>query len=239
MVVSAIWGARCGKSARRVLRGGTGTRGHAGSVRPLPRKGQLRRGSAKATAPRPVPTSHGISHEWLVKFIEHRIADRRVLRLIQKWLNAGVLEDGKRIRTEEGTPQGGSASPLLANVYLHYVFYLWVQAWRQKRAHGDMIVVRFADDIVLGFQYKSDAERFREELAQRLRKFRLELPPDKTRLVEFGRFAADNRQQRGEGKPETFAFLGFTHICGKTRVSGRFTVLRQTNVSGCRPSWGR
>jgi RNA-directed DNA polymerase len=169
-----------------------------------------------------------ISHEWLVQFIEHRIADRRVVRLIQKWLNAGVLEDGKRIQVEEGTPQGGSASPLLANVYLHYVFDLWVRVWRQKQAHGDMIVVRFADDIVLGFQYKSDAERFWEELAQRLRKFRLELHPDKTRLVEFGRFAVKDRQQRGEGKPATFAFLGFTHICGKTRKSGQFTVLRQT-----------
>jgi RNA-directed DNA polymerase len=169
-----------------------------------------------------------IDRGWLVKFIEHRIADRRVVRLIQKWLNAGVLEDGKRMQVEAGTPQGGSASPLLANVYLHYVFDLWVRAWRQKQARGDMVVVRFADDIVLGFQYQSEAARFREELAQRLRKFRLELHPDKTRLVEFGRFAADNRRRRGEGKPETFAFLGFTHICGKTKVSGRFTVLRQT-----------
>ena len=168
-----------------------------------------------------------ISHEWLVKFIEHRIADRRVVRLIQKWLNAGVLEDGKRIPVVEGTPQGGSASPLLANVYLHYVFDLWVRVWRQKRAQGDMIVVRFADDIVLGFEHKSDAERFWEELVQRMRKFRLELHPAKTRLVEFGRFAADNRQRRGEGKPETFAFLGFTHICGESR-SGRFAVLRRT-----------
>ncbi len=161
-----------------------------------------------------------IDHGWLVKFIEHRIADQRVVRLIQKWLNAGVLEDGKRIQVEAGTP-------LLSNVYLHYVFDLWVRAWRQKQAHGDMIVVRFADDIVLGFQYKSDAERFWEELVQRLRKFRLELHPDKTRLLEFGCYAAANRQRRGHGKPETFAFLGFTHICGKTR-SGRFTVLRQT-----------
>jgi group II intron reverse transcriptase/maturase len=168
-----------------------------------------------------------IDHGWLVKFIEHRIADQRVVRLIQKWLNAGVLEDGKRMQVEEGTPQGGSASPLLSNVYLHYVFDLWVRAWRQKQARGDMIVVRFADDIVLGFQYKSDAERFREELVQRLRKCRLELHPDKTRLVEFGCYAAVNRLRRGQGRPETFAFLGFTHICGKTR-SGRFTVLRQT-----------
>ena len=165
---------------------------------------------------------------WLVKFIEHRIADRRVVRLIQKWLNAGVLEEGKRIRVAEGTPQGSSASPLLANIYLHYVFDLWVQAWRRKQAHGDMVVVRFADDLVLGFQYKSDAERFWKELAERFRKFQLELHPEKTRLLEFGRFAAENRKRRGQRKPVTFNFLGFTHICGKRRSNGRFTVLRQT-----------
>ena len=169
-----------------------------------------------------------ISHEWLVKFIEHRIADRRVVRLIQKWLNAGVLEDGKRIRMEEGTPQGGSASPLLANIYLHYVFDLWAQAGRRKQAHGDVIVVRYADDIVVGFQSEADAKRFLAELAERFRKFSLELHPDKTRLLEFGPFAARNRKRRGEGKPETFDFLGFTHICGKKRSNGRFTVLRQT-----------
>jgi group II intron reverse transcriptase/maturase len=169
-----------------------------------------------------------IDHGWLVKFVEHRIADRRVVRLIQKWLNAGVLEDGKRIRTEEGTPQGASASPLLANIFLHYVFDLWVQSWRQKRTHGDVIVVRFADDIVIGFQNKSDAERFWKELAERFRKFRLELHPEKTHLLEFGPFAAENRKRRGQGKPETFNFLGFTHICGKKRSNGRFTVLRQT-----------
>jgi RNA-directed DNA polymerase len=170
----------------------------------------------------------GLSHPWLVKFIEHRIADRRVVRLVQKWLNAGVLEEGKHLRVEEGTPQGGSASPLLANIYLHYVFDLWVQAWRRKRAHGDVIVVRFADDIVLGFQVRSDAERFREELTERFRKFQLELHPEKTRLLEFGPLAISNRQRRGEGKPETFNFLGFTHICGRARSNGRFTVLRQT-----------
>jgi group II intron reverse transcriptase/maturase len=169
-----------------------------------------------------------ISHEWLVKFIEHRIADRRVVRLIQKWLNAGVLEDGKRMRMEEGTPQGGSASPLLANVYLHYAFDLWAQAWRRKQAHGDMIVVRYADDIVVGFQNEADAKQFRAELAERFRKFSLELHPDKTRLLEFGPFAARNRKRRGEGKPETFDFLGFSHICGKKRSNGYFTVLRQT-----------
>jgi RNA-directed DNA polymerase len=170
----------------------------------------------------------GLSHEWLVKFIEHRIADRRVVRLVQKWLNAGVLEDGKRIRVEEGTPQGGSASPLLANVYLHYVFDLWVQAWRRKRAHGDVIVVRFADDVVVGFNSKADAEQFRVELDERMRKFQLELHPEKTRLLEFGPFAIQNRQRRGEGKPETFNFLGFTHICVKKRSNRMFTVLRQT-----------
>ena len=168
-----------------------------------------------------------IDHKWLVKFIEHRIADRRVVRLIQKWLNAGVLEEGKRLRVEEGTPQGGSASPLLANLYLHYAFDLWVQAWRKKRARGEVIVVRFADDIVLGFQFRWEAEQFWKELAERMAKFQLELHPDKTRLVEFGPFAAENRKRRGPGKPETFAFLGFTHICGRTSKN-RFTVLRQT-----------
>lgn len=169
-----------------------------------------------------------IDHGWLVKFVEHRIADRRVIRLIQKWLNAGVLEDGKRMRVEEGTPQGGSASPLLANIYLHYVFDLWVRAWRRKCARGEMIVVRYADDIVLGFQVKSDAERFRAELTERLAKFALELHPEKTRLLEFGPYAAARRARRGLGKPETFNFLGFTHICAKKRSNGRFTVLRQT-----------
>src|SRR2546426_1812918 len=169
-----------------------------------------------------------ISHEWLVEFVQHRIGDRRVVRLIQKWLNAGVWEDGKKIRMEEGTPQGGSASPLLANLYLHYVFDLWVQAWRQKLAHGDVIVVRFADDIVVGFKSKADADQFRAELTERMKKFNLELHPEKTRLLEFGPFAIDNRQKRGEGKPETFNFLGFTHICVKKRSNGRYTVLRQT-----------
>ena len=169
-----------------------------------------------------------ISHEWLVKFIEHRIADRRVVRLIQKWLNAGVLEDGKRIRMEEGTPQGGSASPLLANIYLHYAFDLWAQAWRRKQAHGDLIVVWYADDIVVGFQSEADAKQFLAELSERFRKFSLELHPDKTRLLEFGSFAVRNRKRRGVGKPETFDFLGFTHICGKKRSNGYFTVMRQT-----------
>ena len=170
-----------------------------------------------------------IDHGWLGQCVEHRIADRRVVRRIQKWLNAGVLEEGKRTRAEEGTPQGGSASPLLANLSLHYVCDLWVHAWRRKHATGDVIVVRFADDIVLGFQVKSDAERFWAELAERFRKFHLELHPEKTRLLEFGPYAADNRKRRGQGKPETVNFLGFTHICGKKRSNGRFTVLRQTS----------
>jgi group II intron reverse transcriptase/maturase len=168
-----------------------------------------------------------INHEWLVKFVEHRIADRRIVRLIQKWLNAGVLEDGTRTWREEGTPQGGSVSPLLANVYLHYVFDLWVQRWRKTHAHGDMIVVRYADDFIVGVQHRADAERFLTELRERFAKFSLELHPEKTRLLEFGPFAADNRRRAGKGKPETFDFLGFTHISGKKR-SGRFTVVRQT-----------
>jgi len=169
-----------------------------------------------------------IDHEWLVKFVEHRIADTRVVRLIQKWLNAGVLEDGTRTWSETGAPQGGSASPLLSNVYLHYAFDLWAHNWRRKQARGDIIIVRYADDIVVGFQHRADAERFRAELEERFRKFNLELHPEKTRLLEFGPFAANNRRKRGEGKPETFDFLGFTHICAKKRSNGYFTVLRQT-----------
>lgn len=169
-----------------------------------------------------------IDHGWLVKFVEHRIADRRLVRLIQKWLNAGVLEDGKRTQAELGTPQGGSASPLLANIYLHYAFDLWVQSWRKKHARGKVIVVRYADDVVMGFQVKSDAERFRKALAERLGKFGLELHPEKTRLLEFGPYTAERRRRAGTGKPETFNFLGFTHICATKRSNGRFTVLRQT-----------
>jgi group II intron reverse transcriptase/maturase len=169
-----------------------------------------------------------LSQTWLVKFIEHRIGDQRVVRLIQKWLRAGVLEEGKLTVSEEGTPQGGSASPLLANVYLHYVFDLWTQAWCRKIARGYLLVVRYADDIVVGFQEQADAERFWRELKERMAKFQLELHPEKTRLLEFGRGAAERRQQRGEGKPETFTFLGFTHICGTTR-KGEFAVVRQTN----------
>ena len=165
-----------------------------------------------------------MSHEWTMKFIEHRVADHRVLRLIQKWLKAGVSEDGQWSETEVGTPQGAVVSPLLANVYLHYVFDLWVEAWRKKVANGDVIVVRYADDLVVGFESRAEAQRFLEEFRERLAKFGLELHADKTRLIEFGRFAAQQRKQRGEGKPETFTFLGFTHFCGQTTRAGAFTV---------------
>jgi len=168
-----------------------------------------------------------LDHGWLVKFIEHRVADRRVVRLIQKWLKAGVLEDGKRIESEVGTVQGGSISPLLANIYLHYGFDLWVQQGRCRKAQGDVVVVRFADDFVVGFEHREDGERFLSELRERLVRFGLELHAQKTRLIESGRHAEKDRQSRGEGKPETFNFLGFTHSCAKTR-KGRFTVLRQT-----------
>src|SRR5437588_4063971 len=167
-----------------------------------------------------------LDHGWLVRFVEHRVADRRVVRLIQKWLNAGVLEEGKRIHSEVGTVQGGGISPLLSNLYLHYVFDLWAQRWRQKQAHGEVIVVRFADDFVAGFQHRHEAERFLAELRERFAKFGLELHADKTRIVEFGRYAERNRRNRGDGKPGTFNFLGFTHSCAETR-KGWFTVLRQ------------
>jgi len=169
-----------------------------------------------------------IDHGWLVRFVEHRIGDPRVVRHIKKWLNAGVLEDGEWRPVQEGTPQGGSVSPLLANVYLHYVFDLWIGRWRKQPGRGDVIVVRYADDFVIGFQHRWEAEQCLAEMRERLGKFHLELHPDKTRLIEFGRFAADGRKRRGKGKPETFDFLGFTHICGKTRKDGRFVVLRHT-----------
>ena len=164
---------------------------------------------------------------WLMKFLEHRIADERVLRLIQKWLKAGVIEDGNWSETPEGTPQGGSASPLLANVYLHYVLDRWVRQWRRRHARGDMIIVRWADDFVVGFEYQGDAKQFLADLRERFAKFSLELHADKTRLIQFGRFAAMNRAERGLGKPETFDFLGFTHICGKGRT-GQFWLRRIT-----------
>jgi len=168
-----------------------------------------------------------IDHGWLVKFIEHRIADQRVVRHVKKWLNAGVLEDGKRTQSTEGTPQGGSASPLLANVFLHYVFDLWAHQWRKREARGDVIIVRFADDIRVGFQWHEDAKRFLVAAQARFLRFKLELHPEKTHLIEFGRYAAERREKRGAGKPETFNFLGLTHICGQRR-SGGFKVLRRT-----------
>jgi group II intron reverse transcriptase/maturase len=163
-----------------------------------------------------------LRHDWLVRFLEYRIADRRVIRLIQKWLNAGVLEDGKRMVSEIGTVQGGSISPLLANIYLHYAFDLWVQQWRSQQARGDVIVVRFADDFVVGFQHRTEAERFWKELAERLAEFGLKLHPEKTRLIEFGRFAMQNAKTRGQGKPETFNFLGSRiAVDGQGRGSSR------------------
>jgi len=166
-----------------------------------------------------------LSHEWMIRFLEHRIADRRILRLLRKWLQAGVSEDGQWSETTVGAPQGAVISPLLANVFLHYVLDQWVQQWRSRHAHGDMIFVRYADDFVLGFQHRGDAERFLQEMRERLAQFGLEVHPDKTRLIEFGRFAAQRRVERGAGKPETFDFLGFTHCCGKTR-QGAFTIKR-------------
>jgi RNA-directed DNA polymerase len=168
-----------------------------------------------------------LDHSWLEKFLEHRIADQRVLRLIGKWLTAGVIEDGEWSQMQEGAPQGASVSPLLANVYLHYVFDLWARWWRSRYAHGDVIIVRFADDFIVGFEHERDAQRFQTDLRGRFAKFGLELHPDKTRLIEFGRHAARNRAARGVPKPETFDFLGFTHICGKSKTE-RFWVKRVT-----------
>jgi group II intron reverse transcriptase/maturase len=168
-----------------------------------------------------------VSQEWLVRFLEHRIGDKRITRLIQKWLRAGFLEDGIVTVSETGTGQGSVISPLLANVYLHYVFDLWAERWRRRDATGDMIIVRYADDIVVGFEHETDARRFWEAMRQRLEDYALALHPEKTRLIEFGRRAADNRARRGLGKPETFNFLGFTFICGRSR-RGRFLLHRKT-----------
>jgi RNA-directed DNA polymerase len=171
-----------------------------------------------------------VSHEWLIKVLNHRIGDPRIIRLVQKWLKAGVLEDGVVTTGERGTGQGSVASPLLANVYLHYVFDLWAERWRRREATGDMIVVRYADDIVIGFQHEADARRFWGATRERLREFALSLHPEKTRLIAFGRFAAAQRAKRGLGKPETFNFLGFTFICGKSR-QGKFLIHRKTGAT--------
>src|SRR5271156_1480246 len=168
-----------------------------------------------------------VSQDWLIRFVEHRIGDPRIIRLVRKWLKAGVLEDGVVPRREWGTGQGSVISPLLANIYLHYVFDLWAARWRRCEATGDMIVVRYADDLVVGFEHEDDARRFLVAMRARFEEFMLSLHPDKTRLIEFGRFAATNRGKRGLGKPETFAFLGFTFICGKSR-QGRFLLKRKT-----------
>ena len=168
-----------------------------------------------------------IDHDWLLKFVQHRIADPRIIRLVQKWLRSGVSEDGQWSETTVGTPQGAVISPLLANLVLHHVFDLWISDWRKRRAAGEVIVVRYADDFVVGFESRADAERCLGELRERLAKFKLELHPEKTRLIEYGRYAAARRSRRNEGNPETFQFLGFTHICGQTR-KGAFTIQRQS-----------
>jgi RNA-directed DNA polymerase len=168
-----------------------------------------------------------VSQDWLLRFVEHRIGDPRVIRLIRKWLKAGVLEDGVVMISDRGTGQGSVISPLLANVYLHYVIDLWAERWRRREATGDMIIVRYADDIIVGFEHETDARRFLDAMRERLKKFALSLHPDKTRLIEFGRFAANRRVRRGLGKPESFNFLGFTFICGKSR-RGTFLLTRKT-----------
>jgi len=168
-----------------------------------------------------------VSQEWLIRFVEHRIADRRIIRLIRKWLKAGVLEDGVLEVSERGTGQGSVISPLLANVYLHYVLDLWAERWRRCEATGEMIIVRYADDVVVGFEHENDARRFWQAMGARLEEFALSLHPEKTRLIEFGRYAADRRARRGLGKPATFGFLGFTFICGKSR-QGKFQLKRKS-----------
>jgi group II intron reverse transcriptase/maturase len=168
-----------------------------------------------------------VSQEWLIRFVEHRVGDQRIIRLIQKWLKAGILEDGIVSVAESGTGQGSVISPLLANIYLHYVFDLWAERWRRQEARGDMIVVRYADDLVAGFEHEDDARRFLDAMRERFGAFSLSLHPGKTRLIEFGRHAAAGRKKRGVGRPETFAFLGFTFICGKSR-RGAFQLQRKT-----------
>jgi len=168
-----------------------------------------------------------VSQDWLIRFVEHRIGDARIIRLIRKWLKAGILEDGVVTVSETGTGQGSVISPLLANVYLHYVFDLWAERWRRREANGNMIIVRYADDLVVGFEHEADARRFWEAMRARLEEFSLSLHPEKTRLIEFGREAAARRARRGLGKPETFKFLGFTFICGRSR-RGNFLLTRKS-----------
>jgi group II intron reverse transcriptase/maturase len=169
-----------------------------------------------------------MAHSWIIRFLEHRIADRRILRLIAKWLKVGTVEDGRVTRSVCGAPQGAVISPILANVYLHYVFDLWVHRWRRNKASGDMIVIRYADDTIVGFEHEHEARAFLDDLKERMRKFELALHPDKTRLNRFGRHAAKQRERLGEGKPETFDFLGFTHFCTRSRRWGSFVIGRKT-----------
>ncbi len=175
-----------------------------------------------------------MDHGWLMRFVEHRVADSRILRLIQRWLDAGVLEEGRWQSSPRGTPQGATISPLLANIYLHYVLDLWAAQWRRTQAKGAVILVRYADDFVVGFEHREDAERFLNELRERLQRFALELHPRKTRLIEFGRNAAQDRRDRGDDPPESFDFLGFTHICGQSLRGGRFQLVRKTMRSRLR-----
>lgn len=175
-----------------------------------------------------------IDHDWMMRFLEHRVADRRLLRLIRKWLTAGVVEDGTTTILQKGTPQGAVISPLLANIYLHYVFDLWAHQWRRRETKGDVIVVRYADDTIVGFEHRHDASAFLDGLRMRLAKFGLALNEEKTRVLEFGRYAANRRVRRGQRRPETFDFLGFTHICGKTRADSRFIIQRLTTAKRMR-----
>jgi group II intron reverse transcriptase/maturase len=169
-----------------------------------------------------------MSHRWMLRFLRHRIQDKRILRLISKWLNVGITEGNQVTRSSRGTPQGAVVSPILANIYLHYVFDLWSHVWRRKMAAGDVIIIRYADDIVLGFQHEGEARAFLHELQERMRAFELALHPDKTRLIRFGRYAAEDRKRLGQGKPETFDFLGFTHFCTRSWISGAFVIGRKT-----------
>jgi len=169
-----------------------------------------------------------MSHRWILRFLRHRIADKRILRLIAKWLHVGITDGHHAVRSRRGTPQGAVISPILANIYLHYVFDLWAHAWRRKTASGDVIVIRYADDTIVGFQHEREARAFLHDLRERLRKFELALHPDKTRLIRFGRYAAEDRRKLGLGKPETFDFLGFTHFCTRSWVTGAFVIGRKT-----------
>jgi RNA-directed DNA polymerase len=169
-----------------------------------------------------------MSHTWIIRFLEHRIADKRILRLVAKWLKVGIIEEGRVTRSQVGAPQGAVISPILANVYLHYAYDLWVQRWRRTKATGDVIVARYADDTIVGFEHEHDAKAFLHDLHERLREFELALHPDKTRLIRFGRHAAKQRARLEEGKPETFDFLGFTHFCTRSRKWGSFVIGRKT-----------